>query len=150
MNKTEKIATLATAMTATTRDNGEVFNHFTDKAPEKLRDLFLEHYNGLNDLDFEIFRRAVDVVDNARVDAKKDDNSKVDEESVVDNIYTYASDRASIMTYDRLQYLNNNNEHEISEMMREYDIRSIADACAFWYDQQVEQAAIIINDWVMA
>lgn len=149
MIKDEKIAALATAMTATTRDNGEVFNHFTKESPQELQDLYLKHY-GSDDLDFEIFNRALDVVDNARVDAKKDDNGKVDEENVVDNIYTYASDSASIMTYDRLQYLNNNNEQEISEMMRDFEMRSIADACAAWYDKQVEQAAIIINDWVMA
>ena len=144
MTKEEKKAGLTAYMTVSTRDDGTVFNHFTDKAPEELKDLFLKHYN-VDDLDYEIFRAALDVVDGVYM--WKEDATP---EEAEEYIYETAPDSASIMTYDRLQYLNNYTEGEISDVMHEYDVRSIADACAIWYDKEVEQAAIIIKDWVNA
>lgn len=48
MNKDEKLAVLPDMMTRSTRntgtrDDGEKYYHFTDTAPEELKDLFLEH-----------------------------------------------------------------------------------------------------------
>lgn len=40
--------------------------------------------------------------------------------------------------------------YDISAIMGEYGEDSISTACAIWYDRQVEQAAIIIKDWINA
>lgn len=144
MTKKEKIKSLATALTQSERDGEENFYHFTDDAPEELKDEFLKHYN-VDDLDYEMFSRAADIV--AEV---YEDKPKATDDEATDDIYERASESASIMTYDRLQYLNNNTEGEISDIMHEYSERSIATACAIWYDKQVEEMAIIIKDWVNA
>ncbi len=146
MTKAEKIAGLGSYMTTSKRDDETVFNHFTETTPHELEDLFLEHYN-VKDLDYEIFGRALDIVSEAYEGKAHDEGSdgRVEEE-----IYDAASDSASVYTSDRLAYLDNQNEDEISKTMREYGETSIANACAIWYDRQVEQAAIIIIDWVNA
>lgn len=77
-----------------------------------------------------------------------EDKPKVSDNEVTDEIYEGASDSASVYTNERLAYLNNQNESDISDVMSEYGEHSIANACAIWYDRQVEQAAIIIKDWV--
>lgn len=148
MTKGEKIAGLDKYITHSTRDNGEVFNHFKDDAPESLQNLFLEHYN-VKDLDYEIFGRALDVMSEIYADKPERAEEGSDGE-IEEKIYERAPDSASPYTYTRLAYLDNQNEGEISDIMRDYSLDSIADACAVWYDQQVEKAAIIIKDWINA
>lgn len=148
MTKQEKTAGLGKYITTSKRDDETVFNHFSDSAPEELKDLFLEHYN-VKDLDYEIFGRALDIVD--EVYGRKPERSlEGSDDEIVEEIYEAASDSASVYTHDRLAYLDNQNEDEISQKMREYGEHSIATACAIWYDSQVEQAAIIIKDWIDA
>lgn len=154
MTKQEKIAAIDKAMTTSKRDDGEVFNHFTDDAPRELTDLYLQHWE-VKDVDYETFSRACDIVSEAYADHEGDDTGKDGQEAstddeITDAIYERASDSASIMTYDRLQYLDNWNEGEIGEIMHEYGLRSVAEGAAIWYDRQVEQMAIIIKDWVNA
>lgn len=144
MTKDEKLAVLDKCMTVSTRDDGTDFNHFTDEAPEELKDLYLEYYE-VRDQDYEIFARACDIVGD--VYAYKPDST---DEEATDAIYEEASDSASVYTADRLEIINIWNEEEISEMVRSEGHDSIAQACASWYDRQVEQAAIIIKDWVNA
>lgn len=121
-------------MTQSEREGGEKFYHFTDEAPKGLKDEFLKHYN-VNNLDYQMFSTACDIVSEIYHDIKE--NDAVD--AVEEMIYERCSDSASIITYDR-----------ISDIMHEYGELSIATACAIWYDKQVEQAAIIIKDWVNA
>lgn len=145
MNKNEKIASLSTAMTTSVRrDNPEeTFHHFTDEAPKELRDLYLEHYE-IEDIDYETFSRACDIVSEIYTD-KPD----ITQDAADEKIYEIAGyGTASVYTSTRLSYLDVNNEGDISDLMSEYGLTSIADACAAWYDRQVEQAAILINDWL--
>lgn len=153
MTKQEKIASLENAMTQGTRGaakdgqlvaGGEQFYHFTDTAPKELVALFLEHY-AVQDLDYETFSVACDIVSDIY-----DTYGKDTDDEATERIYEQASDSASIYTSDRLSYLNNNNEYEIAEIAQEYATDSISSACAIWYDKQVEQAAIIIKDWINA
>lgn len=44
---------------------------------------------------------------------------------------------ASIYTSDRLAYLNNGNQQEISDLMKECSADDIATACAYWFDRKV-------------
>lgn len=143
MTKEEKIAGLSKFMTRSKRDaegerEGEEFYHFTDEAPEELKDIFLEHYN-VKDIDYETFSRALDIVSEIYADGADD---------VVDEIYQRAPDSASVYNGARLAYLDAWNEEEISQLMREYGEHSIATACALWYDKQVENASCIIDGWI--
>lgn len=147
MNKHTKLNALKTAMIRSKRDNGEEFYHFDDgdekthEEIKELKDLFLEHMN-VADIDYEIFSRACDVMTEVYEDAHPS------QEKAEEDIYDRASDSASVYTHDRLAYLSPLNEDEISQTMREYGEHSIATSCAIWYDKQVEQAAIILNNWV--
>jgi len=140
MTKKEKIESLESAMTHSMRDDGVRFYHFASDAPATLQRVYLDHYE-VRDLDYQIFNEACDIVSEIY-------ESDPTQEEAEQEIYEQASDTASIYTEDRLAYLNVFNEEDISDTMREYGIRSIADACAIWYDRQVEQAAILINEWI--
>ncbi len=133
-------------MTSSKRDDGTVFNHFSDTAPEELENLFLEHYE-VRDMDYEIFGQALDIVSEVYSRERTTTMDKEDDK-ITEEIYEASSEQASVYTSDRLEYLNMWNEDEISEIMREYSEHSIATACAIWYDKQIGQAAIIIKDWI--
>lgn len=143
MNKEEKIKALATAMTTSKRaGEDDSFYHFSATAPEELKDLYLEHYRTLRDIDYETFSRACDIV--SEIYTEKPD---ISDDDATDDIYERASDSANPYTSVALSYLNSWNQEEIGETAREIE-SDIATACMYWYDKQVEQAAIIINEWI--
>lgn len=144
MTKKEKISSLATAMTIKTRADGREFYTFTDTAPKELTSLFLEHYQ-VADLDYETFSKACDIVSEIYADTRIEHATN---ERLIDYINERSDNTASIYTSTRLSYLNNNNEHDISDVMKEYNTVIISTACAIWYEKQVEQAAMRINKWV--
>jgi hypothetical protein len=49
----------------------------------------------------------------------------------------YENEQASIYTKTRLAYLTIYNQEEITQKVKEYGC-DIATACAFWYDEQVQ------------
>lgn len=126
------------AMSMGERDNGKSYFYFNDTVDETLQDLFRKNYS-LRDLDYEIFNRAIDTICEAFHDCK---NKKDLQEYIRDNYTEYAS----IMTYDRLQYLNNNNDDEIARNLREWELATVSQACAVWYDEQVQCAIEKILD----
>jgi len=146
LTKKEKIKSLQSAVKVSKREDGTEYTHFSADAPEELKDLFLEHYT-VRDLDYKIFSRACDLVGEI-IGYTYERMDTPTQESIEEAIYERAPDSASVYTADRLEYLNVWNEEEISRMFLENGGESIANACAYWYDNQVEQAAIIINNWV--
>lgn len=42
---------------------------------------------------------------------------------------------ADVRTYTRLQYLTNNNQYDIAQILKETNSEDIATACAIWYDR---------------
>lgn len=99
-----------------------------------MRLIYKENIGGASDLSYQIVADAC-----ALVGEVEPDNIELAE--------FYGSDCASVYTSERLGYLNNNNQHEISEKQREYDC-DIADACAAWYEDMVVQAAEELLDYV--
>ncbi len=146
MNKEQKIASLANAMTCKTRDDGTEFYCFTDEAPQELRDLFLEHYT-IRDVDYETFSDACRVIEEVYGE-HTDKDGRFNDIDIEEAIYERSGDRASVYTSERLGYLNMWNEYEVSDIMSEYSAKSIANACAIWYDKQVEEQAMIIKNWI--
>lgn len=55
---------------------------------------------------------------------------------------------ASMYTYARLSYLTPTNQDEISDKVRECGC-DIAEACAYWYDEQVVEAAAMIRSYLI-
>lgn len=122
-------------MTVSKRDNGEEFYHFSDNAPQEIKDIFREEYE-IRDLDYEIFSRAIDTFSEYTIEDIENDDFSVE--------------FASYYTSDRLGYLNIWNQDEVTELVKTYDV-DIQDACAIWYDQSVERAMrIILNEYINA
>lgn len=156
LTKKAKIDLLGKAMTTNVRSEDaegvETYYVFTDDCPKALKNIFLEHYD-INDVDYEIFDRAIDLVKEVFDEPGNTVTGDSDEErndQLSDAIYERSPDSASPYTAKRLGYLTIRNEEEISQIMREYSEPSIATACAIWYDKQVEEAAILIKDWINA
>lgn len=127
------------AMTQGIREKEDkTFYYFTETAPQELRDLFLENYE-VNDLDYEIFSKACDIIAEMSV-------SELESDEASDAIQERES--ASVYTFDRLQYLDNSNQHEISEFCQNYKV-DIATACAIWYDEQVQNACGLIREYII-
>lgn len=144
MDKKEKIGSLSGCLITGTRGNGDEFLHFTDLAPQELKDVFLDNFE-VHDLNYEIFSQSCDIIGEIY-----EEMPRADDEKIIDEIYERSHDRASYYTHDRLGYLTVSNEEEISDLLREYDEPSISVACAIWYDRQVEQASMLIKDWINA
>ena len=145
MPKEEKLKSLETAMDKSKRDDGTEFYHFTSTAPESLRGVFVEHFAG-GDVFYDIFDTACSML----VDIYNDESQETDGcEFIEEAIEERATDSASVYTSVRLEYLDSENQEEISEDVQGLEV-SIADACGYWYDRQVEQAAMIINQWLNA
>jgi hypothetical protein len=152
MTKSQKINALAKAMRQSVRGaakdgmldpEGEKYYHFTDEAPKELQDIFIEHYE-VRDVDYETFSAACDIVFDIYTS-----EPTISKEEAEDDIYESASDSASVYTGERLSYLNVWNQDEVAEIVREHEC-DIATGAAIWYDKQVEQEAILINEWVHA
>lgn len=132
-------------MDVSKRDDGETFTHFSDSAPEELKKLYLEQFE-VRHIDYEIFSNAIDML----VDIYNDEAQETDgNDFTIDAIYERSSGQASVYTAVRLSYLDIGNQEDIGSWVRA-NYTDIADACAYWYDNQVEQAAFIINEWVNA
>ena len=127
-------------MTQSERDGNEndTFYHFTDEAPEEIKNIFLKHFN-VRDQDYMIFNHAIDtLIDIFPIEQREDLEEQIEE---------WCSDIASYYTAERLELLNVWNEEEITEIVGDCNC-SISEACAMWYDNQVRGAAQVIIDWI--
>lgn len=140
MNYKTKLSQLEKAMEVKKRTDDTEYTCFTDEVPEELKNLFLEHYNVKN-LDYQIFSNAIDIYLEAW------ENNEDSPTLLIDYIQENYNDIGSVYTSDRLAYLDNSNQDEISEFVQNYKT-DIGNACAIWYNEQVQSAVSIIHDYV--
>lgn len=140
MNIKEKFENIAEAMEVKKRADESEYTCFSDKADERLKSIFLEHYEVRN-LDYKIFSNACDVIADLTLEQLQGEN----DDSF--DIYDVTDNQASYYNSDRLEYLNIWNEEEIADKVRQYEC-SISEACAYWYDEQVRDAVSIIRDYI--
>ena len=142
MNKKD-FTTLVNCLEQKTRDNGDKFYCRKDNTPSKIvvamQYIMFKNDNHDFDLNYEIMNDAL----NELYDQDFKDLSDYD-------VYNSESEYASVYTSERLSYLNNWTEDEITEVMKEYEC-DIQTACAIWYDQQVkniitELLAVILEE----
>ena len=147
MNKEQKLEAIEKAMEFTgenpekgTRANIYIINEKCDDEVRKfLIDLMHDsNIGGTMDLNYEITAKACELF--CDIESIKD---LEDEENACE------AEVASVYTADRLAYLNNSNEVEISETMKEYDCEDISTGCAIWYDNMVRQAYEEIKNWIL-
>lgn len=100
------------------------------------RKIWDDNVGGWTDLSYEICAKACELIADSDIkDLEGED-------------LFYESESASVYTSDRLGYLNNNNQGEISDKMKEYD-SDIQTACAVWYDDMVRNVALELRDYIM-
>lgn len=148
MTTQEKIKALECAMTVSKRKDDTEYTHFTDEVPQELKDLFLEHYE-VRDTDYKVFNRACDIVVEIYGEQSEEQHAHHVDQDINNGIYEKSNDSASVYTADRLALLDNWNQEDITQNVRDLGV-DIADACAIWYDKEVENACFIIKEWVEA
>ena len=99
-----------------------------DTKNELMRLIYDENIGGVSDLSYEIVAKATELFEDI------ENLEQLNEENENE------SEQASIYTAIRLSYLNNFNEQEISDILKEYNTTDISTACAIWYDNMVRQA----------
>ena len=111
----------------------------SNESHDAIFDLQMKFKNN-NDIDFdlsyEIMAQACNVIA---------ENPNIKEEDIQEAINNNFS---SIYTADRLAYLTINNQQEISDLMKEYEAENISDACAYWYDNQVQSAISLLIEFI--
>lgn len=78
------------------------------------------------------FDQAYEILYNALNTIDIDDLSDYD---YVENQEYSQKEFADVRTYTRLQYLTNNNQYDIAQILKETNSDDIATACAIWYDR---------------
>jgi hypothetical protein len=64
------------------------------------------------------------------------------------DFFAEADSRASVYTGVQLSYLNVKNEGEISDLIKDESITSIAQACSIWFSQKVQEACEALRDYI--
>lgn len=88
-------------------------------------------------LSYEIMADACNIID--ELDADKLANA---------DFWAEADSRCNVYTAVRLSWLSIHNEEEISNLMADESITSIAQACAIWYAQKVQEACEALTDLI--
>lgn len=65
------------------------------------------------------------------------------------DFFADADSTANVYTGVQLSYLSNNNESEISDIMKDESIESIAQACSIWYSQKVAEACEALKAYIL-
>jgi hypothetical protein len=142
MNKEIKLKELENAYKLQKRGEGYISVINTESSiHDAIRDIQfnLNQETGTFELDYEIMDDACNIIN---------DNIKNIDELKKADFYELAQDVASVYTATRLSYLNNQNEAEISDIVKEYEC-DIQTACAIWYERQVTRACELIREWIM-
>lgn len=146
MEKSEKLMAISHAYTTKKVEDAReeitiISEDLTPEASEAIKSIQfkLNDETGTFELDYDIMSSACDILANEELE-------NIKSEDVFDNIDEWG---ASVYTATRLGYLNMNNQDEISDIAKEYGC-DIQTACAVWYDRQVETAARMLREWILA
>lgn len=91
------------------------------------------------ELSYEIMADACQIISEKTLDELISDDC---------DFFADADSRANVYTAVQLSYLNIKNEAEISDLMKDEAITSIAQACSIWYSQKVVEACEALRDYI--
>lgn len=135
MTNQEKYNAIINAYTIkVVEDDREEISIFKDNNPEYINKKLSDIHYSLDttlDLAYDIAHTATIVLENLGLDKLASDDL---------DLYAEANSIANPYTGVQLSYLNPINEAEVSDLMKDEAITSIAQACGVWYDQKVVQA----------
>lgn len=140
-NAKEVCASLNDAYENAKRDDGTEYTRLNEKHAlyTELKDVLFAFQDDVSlELSYKIMGRACIALADHADHTNDDDLQDVD-------AYELANDTASVYTASQLDYIDNNNQSEIADIVREYDC-DIGQAAAIWYEQKVAQAIELLLD----
>lgn len=141
-----KYSNISTAMEVKKRADGTEYHCISDTCDETLKDVLMtliydNNIGGSQDLSYEICYQATALL-----------TDDLTEEQILSEdfyIHEHTQEISSIYTATRLAYLNNNNQEEITDTLKEYQT-DISGACAIWYENMVAHACNKIIEYIKA
>jgi hypothetical protein len=121
-------------------ERGEI-SIIQDGVSPDIKDVLLNIQRDLDvtfDQSYEIVHEATDIIGNLDIDKLADADYFAEADSIAD-VYTGV----------QLSYLNNLNEAEISDLMKDESITSIAQACSIWHTQKVQEACEALSTYIL-
>lgn len=132
----EKIKNIINSTELKKRDDETEYYAITDNCEKTLKDLYLkmiyeDNVGGKQDLSYQIINEATIFFDEL-------DEEKASLKTISEQLDEY-QDFATTRNVEQLEMLNNYNEHEIADILKDYSCKNISTACAIWYENQVKQ-----------
>ncbi len=121
--------------------NTELLDSATQGAIQNIQ----ESLNVEFELSYEIMADACDIIADKIIEGAGRDSLVGDDL----DFFADADSHANVYTGVQLSYLNNKNEDEISALMQDESITSIAQACSIWYSQKVVEACEALKDYIL-
>jgi hypothetical protein len=97
------------------------------------------------DLSYEVMADACNIIADKTLEGNNRDSLVGDDL----DFFADADSTASVYTSIQLSYLGTHNESEISELMKDEAITSIAQACSIWYSQKVAEACEMLKEYIL-
>lgn len=144
MNKEEKLKAIGSAFKTHTRTSGDEYQAYSDDISTELKVKLSEIQEVLDvglDASYGIMSEACDIVGDKDLEYLEDEDRR--------DLYADCDGAASVYTAVQLSYLNMSNEDEISELMADEAITSIAQACAAWHAGKVREAAEALLAYIL-
>ena len=150
MTQQEKLNAIANAMELKTRNDGTEYCYIKDNCNEDVKKVLMqliydENIGGTHDLSYEICAKACDIIGEKTLTGNDRDSLTSDDL----DLFADADSITSVYTATQLSWLNNNNESEISAILKDESQTSIAQACASWYAQQVQNVCETLKDFIL-
>ena len=139
----------------TTMKKGDNTIHILDT--EKVTDMATQNaimdiqreLNTSFEISYEIMADACDIIAEYKMEGVAGDNWLKNDSDMACDFFADADSCANVYTAVQLSYLDNNNEGEISALMADEAITSIAQACSIWYSQKVAEACEALKSYIM-
>lgn len=148
-NKEKKLDLVSRAYT-TMEKNGDTI-HILDITLNRdmaTKDAIQDIQRGLEvdfELSYEIMADACDIIAEKTLTGNDRDSLIGDDL----DFWADADSRANVYTSTQLSYINIHNEAEISELMKDEAITSIAQACSVWYSRKVAEACEALKEYIL-
>lgn len=146
----DRLNHVANAMELKQFDSNREAYIIKDECNEDLKNVLMtliydENIGGNQDISYEICASACDIISDKTSEGNDRDSLTGDDL----DLYADADSRANVYTAVQLSYLNINNEDEISQLMQDEAITSVAQACTAWHTSKVVEACERLKDYVL-
>lgn len=148
MTKQQKFELVSTAYESIKKGEEDIYI-LSEKLQGEERDVIMNIQIDLDagfELSYEIMAEACGIISDKTLTGEGRDSLTGDDL----DFYADADSRANVYTAVQLSYLTANNEGEISDLMQDESITSIAQACSAWYTAKVVEACEALKDYILA